>query len=123
MDPAIAASVTQPIPAPAVPGSVIADAAFTQYFGCRCSDEGKLRVAGGVAECKEDGDDMHTRLIIAIVLVAVLPQLALGLGILIFVKCVMRIQLAARIPLSVLPSRFALFTCMECEHGSQEHYF
>jgi hypothetical protein len=34
----------------------------------------------------KDQDNMHRRLIIAIVLVAVLPQLAIGLGILIFVK-------------------------------------
>lgn len=90
MDSNIAASITQPFPSPDPPGSVIADAGFTQFFGCQCGstgEEGELRVVNGVAECKDDGDDhMHTRLIVAIVLVAVLPQLVLLLGIFIFVR-------------------------------------
>jgi len=89
MDADTADSITQPIPAPSPPGSVVADAGFTHFFGCQCNtgDGRELRVVAGVAECMgKDQDNMHRRLIIAIVLVAVLPQLAIGLGILIFVK-------------------------------------
>ena len=84
--------LTQPLEQPVMPGAVLSDPPFSAMHGCTCSGSGQPpRITpqgegGGLSMDCTEGSKAPTKWITAVVLVAVLPPLAIGLAILVFVK-------------------------------------